>query len=117
MGEPSTLEHVAFNPKEQHSYGSGGSGYGTDTLGRPIYSPLENESYGPKFDGSTRPLGNPLQNGDQLTAKYQYFKDRNKFWQTAMTNQYDLSLFFRRRTVFHVFLRPVPDHFRYHAMG
>jgi TonB-linked SusC/RagA family outer membrane protein len=91
VGETTTLEHVAFEPKEQHSYGSGGSGYGTDTLGRPIYSPLENESYGPKFDGTIRPLGYPLENGDQLTAPYTYFKDRNKFWQTGMTNQYDLS--------------------------
>ena len=86
-----TAEQVAFEPREQHSYGSGGSGYGTDTLGKPIYSPLENESYGPIFDGSTRQLGNPLENGDQLTAKYQYYKDRNKFWQTGMTNQTDLS--------------------------
>src|SRR5579863_1590919 len=86
-----TAEDIAFEPKEQKSYGSGGSGYGTDTLGRPIYSPLENESYGPKFDGSTRPLGDPLQNGDQLTAKYQYFKDRNKFWNTGLTNQTDMS--------------------------
>src|SRR5579872_6524842 len=86
-----TAENVAFEPKEQHSYGSGGSGYGTDTLGKPIYSPLENESYGPIFDGTTRPLGNPLENGDQLTAKYQYYKDRNKFWETGLTNQTDLS--------------------------
>jgi TonB-linked SusC/RagA family outer membrane protein len=92
VGETTTLEHVAFEPIEQHSYGSGGSGYGTDTTGKPLYSPLENESYGPKFDGSTRDLGYPLQNGDQLTAPYNYYKDRNKFWQTGMTNQYDLSV-------------------------
>jgi len=86
-----TAEDIAFEPKEQKSYGSGGSGYGTDTLGRPIYSPLENESYGPHFDGSTRPLGDPLVNGDQQMAKYQYFKDRNKFWNTGLTNQTDMS--------------------------
>jgi TonB-linked SusC/RagA family outer membrane protein len=86
-----TAEKVAFEPKIQKSYGSGGSGYGTDTLGRPLYSPLENESYGPHFDGSKRPLGEPLQNGDQLYATYSFFNDRNKFWQTGMTNQTDMS--------------------------
>jgi len=92
ISQTTTFETVAFNPKEQKQYGSGGSGYGTDTLGQPLYSPLENESYGPKFDGSIRPLGNPLQNGDQLTAKYSFFNDRNKFWQTGVSNQSDFSL-------------------------
>jgi TonB-linked SusC/RagA family outer membrane protein len=92
LGQTTTLEHVAYNPKEQRTYGSGGSGYGTDTLGKPIYSPLENESFGPIFDGTTRNLGNPLENGAQLTAPYQYYKDRNKFWQLGVTNQTDLSL-------------------------
>ncbi len=86
-----TYEHVAFNPKQQKEYGSGGSGYGTDTTGKPYYSPLENESYGPKFDGTMRDLGNPLENGDQLTVPYQFFSDRNKFWQTGLSNQTDLS--------------------------
>jgi TonB-linked SusC/RagA family outer membrane protein len=92
VGQTTTLEHVAYEPREQHSYGSGGSGYGTDTLGKPLYSPLENESYGPIFDGTIRDLGNPLENGDQLTAKYDYYKDRNKFWQLGMTNQTDVSV-------------------------
>ena len=92
LSQTVTFEKVAFNPKEQTQYGSGGSGYGTDTLGRPIYSPLENESYGPKFDGTMRPLGNPLENGAQLTAPYAFFKDRNNFWQTGLSNQSDLSL-------------------------
>jgi TonB-linked SusC/RagA family outer membrane protein len=91
FGQTVTAETVAYNPKEQFQYGSGGSGYGTDTLGQPYYSPLENEAYGPKFDGTTRPLGNPLENGDQLTAPYKYYKDRNKFWQTGLSNQTDVS--------------------------
>ena len=92
ISQTATFERVAFYPKIQTEYGSGGSGYGTDVNGQPYYSPLENESYGPKFDGTMRDLGNPLENGDQLTAPYQYFKDRNKFWQTGLTNQTDLSL-------------------------
>lgn len=91
IGQTTTFERVAFNPKIQTQYGSGGSGYGTDTTGQPIYSPLENESYGPKFDGTMRPLGNPLENGDQLMSPYSFFKDRNKFWQTGVSNQTDIS--------------------------
>ncbi len=91
ISQTTTFEKVAFTPKMQHEYGSGGSGYGTDTTGQPYYSPLENESYGPKFDGSLKPLGNPLENGDQLMAPYEYFKDRDKFWQTGLSNQTDLS--------------------------
>lgn len=91
LSQTTTFETVAFNPKQQHEFGSGGSGYGTDTTGKPYYSPLENESYGPRFDGTMKPLGNPLENGDQLKVPYEYFKDRNKFWQTGMTNQSDLS--------------------------
>ena len=92
VGQATTFEHVAYNPKEQTSFGGGGSGYGTDTLGKPIYSPIENESFGPKFDGTTRNLGVALENGDQLTAPYSYFKDRNNFWQTGVTNQTDFSV-------------------------
>jgi len=92
LSQSVTFEQTAFNPKEQKEFGSGGSGYGTDTTGQPLYSPLENETYGPKFDGSIKPIGNPLENGDQQTTPYSFFKDRNNFWQTGLTNQSDLSL-------------------------
>lgn len=92
LSQTVTFESIAFNPKIQKEYGAGGSGYGTDTTGKPFISPLENESYGPKFDGTLQPLGNPLENGDQQKTPYSFFKDRNKFWQTGLTNQTDLSL-------------------------
>ncbi|QES89807.1 SusC/RagA family TonB-linked outer membrane protein [Rhizosphaericola mali] len=87
-----TFEHVAYMPKMQTEYGQGGSGYGTDSNGEPFYSPVENESYGPKFDGSTKDIGYALENGDQLTGPYSYFKDRSKFWQTGVSNQTNFSL-------------------------
>lgn len=92
VGQTVTFEKVAFNPKEQKEYGSGGSGYGTDTTGKPFYSPLENESYGPKFDGTLKPIGNPLENGDQQMVPYSFFNNRNDFWQTGLSNQTDFSL-------------------------
>lgn len=87
-----TASNVAFNPKEQHEFGGGGDGYGITPDGQGIFSPIENESYGPRFNGATVDLGAPLQDGSQLTVPYSYFKDRNKFWQTGLTNQTGLSL-------------------------
>lgn len=92
MGNTTTVEKVAYNPKLQKDYGSGGDGYGINSDGTPVYSPVENESYGPKFDGTMRDLGVPLADGTILTAPYSYFKDRNKFWQTGLSNQTDFSI-------------------------
>jgi TonB-linked SusC/RagA family outer membrane protein len=87
-----TAAKVSYNPKEQHSFGSGGDGYGLTTDGQGVYSPIENESYGPRFTGAPINLGDPLEDGSQLVVPYSYFKDRNKFWNTGLTNQTGLSL-------------------------
>lgn len=92
ISNTTTAEKVAYNPQLQTSYGSGGDGYGINGNGTPVYSPVENESYGPKFDGTIRPLGVALQDGSILKTPYQYFKDRNKFWQTGLSNQTDFSV-------------------------
>ncbi len=92
ISQTTTAEKVAFNPKLQHEYGGGGDGYGITADGQPVYSAVENESYGPHFDGSMKPLGLALEDGSQLYAPYAYFKDRNKFWQTGLTNQTDFSI-------------------------
>ncbi|QES90381.1 SusC/RagA family TonB-linked outer membrane protein [Rhizosphaericola mali] len=83
---------VAFGPKYQKEFGSGGEGYGYDSNGDPLFESVENQSYGPRYDGSTRDLGYALEDGSQLTAKYSYFKDRMKFWQTGISNQSDFSI-------------------------
>ncbi|ANI89927.1 hypothetical protein A9P82_11890 [Arachidicoccus ginsenosidimutans] len=92
IANTTTWEHVSFLPKLQTKFGSGGAGYGIDENGNPYFSNIENQSYGPAFDGSIINLGDPLENGDQLTTPYSYFEDRNKFWQTGLTNQTDFSL-------------------------
>ncbi len=91
ISNTTTLETVAFNPKEQSGFGGGGNGYGVDPLGNPIYSPIENQSYGPAFDGSIRPIGAHLADGSQQTTPYSW-KDHNKFWNTGSTNQTDFSI-------------------------
>ncbi|MEP6682955.1 MAG: SusC/RagA family TonB-linked outer membrane protein [Parafilimonas sp.] len=87
-----TLEHVAFFPKSQMSYGQGGSSYGYDQNGNPIFSSIENQSYGPHFDGSTVGLGVPLEDGSQDSTKYTGNDTREKFWNTGLTNQTDFSV-------------------------
>ena len=91
LSNTATFETVAFNPVEQKSFGSGGNGYGVDPNGNPLYSPIENQSYGPKFDGSIRNIGNPLADGSQQTTPYSWV-DHNKFWNTGLTNQTDFSV-------------------------
>ena len=92
VSNTTSVESVAFFPKFQKGFGSGGTGYGTDANGQPLYSELENQSYGPAFDGTVRALGSPLENGLQDSAVYRYNKGHLDFWQKGITNQTDLSL-------------------------
>lgn len=92
VSNTTTVESVAFFPKIQKLFGAGGSGYGTDVNGQPGYSYLENQSYGPRFDGVMRPIGVPLEDGSQDSAYYQYNDGHDKFWVKGLTNQSDFSL-------------------------
>lgn len=92
VSNTTTVESVAFFPKIQKLFGAGGSGYGSDLNGRPGYSYLENQSYGPVFDGIKRPIGSPLEDGSQDSAYYQYNDGHDKFWVKGITNQSDFSL-------------------------
>lgn len=92
IANTTTLEQVAFFPKHQTKFGQGGSGYGTDGNGNPIYSPRENQSYGPAFDGSTRQLGDFLEDGSAFYTTYAAKDDWKKFWETGVTNQTDFSI-------------------------
>lgn len=87
-----TLEHTAFLPKTQNQFGQGGSGYGTDQFGNPNGSNIENQAYGPRFDGSPYQLGDPLENGSVFMTTYSYKDDWKKFWKTGVTNQSDFSM-------------------------
>ncbi len=92
VSQTSTIEEVAFFPKFQTKFGAGGSAYGYDEFGNPTWSYLENQSYGPRFDGSMRPLGPPLEDGRQDSARYAYNPGHNGFWQHGLTNQSDFSV-------------------------
>lgn len=87
-----TAEQVAFFPKLQSQFGSGGSAYGYDENGDGIFAGIENQSYGPRYDGSTKALGDPLEDGSQLYAVYASNNSRKEFWNTGVTNQTDFSV-------------------------
>ncbi len=92
LSQTTTVETVAFYPKIQKTFGSGGSSYGYDANGNPnFFSYLENQSYGPAFDGVKRPLGPPLEDGTQDSALYQYNDGHFKFWEKGLTNQSDIN--------------------------
>lgn len=86
VSQTTTIEQVSFFPKFQQGFGSGSNG---DTQ---VYTEYENQQYGPAFDGSIRPVGLPLVNGDQQMLPYQWTGKKNDFWQNGLTNQTDFSL-------------------------
>jgi len=92
LSNTTTVEQVAFYPKIQTKFGSGGSAYGIDASGNPLFNYLENQSYGPAFDGVKRELGPALEDGSQDSAYYSYNPGHNKFWQKGINNQTNFSL-------------------------
>ncbi len=92
VAQTETIESVAFFPKMQTKYGQGGSSYGYDKNGYPLFSPIENQSYGPPFNGATVDLGNPLEDGTQDHTTYSGNDTRKHFWDKGLTNQTDFSV-------------------------
>src|ERR1700722_9017847 len=92
LANTSTFQDISSFPKLQKEYGGGGNGYGVNPDGTPVFSPIENESYGPKFNGQLVDLGYPLANGDQQMVPYSWNNQRSEFWQKSYTNQTDFSV-------------------------
>ena len=84
-----TVEKVAYLPKLQTQFGSGSS---EDANGNGIYDPIENQCYGPAFDGSEVVIGRPLANGALYKVAYEARpKEKLKFWDLGVTTQNDIS--------------------------
>ena len=92
LSQTTTVESVAFFPKIQKKFGAGGSAYGYDANGNPNYfSYLDNQAYGPAFDGHKMALGPALEDGSQDSAYYSYNDGHFKFWEKGITNQSDVN--------------------------
>lgn len=87
LSNTTTMENVSYLPQLQKKFGSGTT---PDTP--PVYTPFENQQYGPRFDGSLRPIGKPLENGVTQMARYSPTDGRTDFWETGMMNQTDFSV-------------------------
>jgi TonB-linked SusC/RagA family outer membrane protein len=84
------VENVSFFPKLQQRFGQGATPDGQH------YDKVENQQYGPAFDGSLRELGYPLEDGQQQYTTYDVKEGngRNDFWESGIQNKTDLSISF-----------------------
>jgi TonB-linked SusC/RagA family outer membrane protein len=84
---------VAFFPKLQTQFGDG-AGEVQDIYGNYGYVPFENQQFGPKFDGTIKPIGLPIEGGAQQMGPYSpiHAKDRINFWNTGLTTQNSVSI-------------------------
>ncbi|MBL7733435.1 MAG: SusC/RagA family TonB-linked outer membrane protein [Chitinophagaceae bacterium] len=83
-------ERISYMPKFQFRFGSG---YSPDPLtGYGTYESIEQQSWGPEFDGSLVQIGQDGPNGEKYMVPYQAIKNaRRKFYDVGMTNQSDVS--------------------------
>ena len=81
LSQTSQVESLSFLPKFQTEFGPGANVYNStlppftadnsvDTNYNTQYQGFENQQYGPRFDGSLRPFGEPLANGDVQMLTY-----------------------------------------------
>lgn len=83
------LENIAYLPKFQKQFGSG---YSQNAYGNGIFDPIEQQSWGDAFDGSTRQMGQTGPDGQRLMLPYSYVKNgRKNFFNTGVTHQTDIS--------------------------
>ncbi|SEN15214.1 TonB-linked outer membrane protein, SusC/RagA family [Mucilaginibacter gossypiicola] len=87
------IENFSYFPKLQREFGGGAGEVIDPNTGFYGYVPYENQSFGPKFDGSTVQLGVPVADGSVQSVKYASTgKDpRLAFFDTGLTEQNDLS--------------------------
>ena len=83
-----TTEQVSNMPQMQKSFGSGTF---TDIV---EYTQYENQQYGPRFDGSIKPIGLPTESGNIMEVPYQWNEKygKNAFWAEGFASQTDVSL-------------------------
>lgn len=76
-------QNISFFPKLQKQFGQGYDG---------IIDPVENWSWGPAYDGQIADIGPQLPDGSQQTTPYVGTDEREKFYDTGVTNQTNVSI-------------------------
>jgi len=91
FSQTTQLESISYLPKFQKTFGSG---YAPDALGYGTFEPIEQQSWGDRFDGSMRQFGQtgPKPDTQKLMLPYSYVENgRRNFFNTGVTNQTDVS--------------------------
>ena len=104
LSQTSQFESISFLPKFQNEFGPGSPNTPVqrlrsfDLLNTPdsgylsLYQGFENQQFGPRFDGSRRPLGEALADGSQQYIDYVARPDEKlKFFNTAYQAQNGIS--------------------------
>jgi TonB-linked SusC/RagA family outer membrane protein len=90
IGNTTLFERVSLFLNQQGEFGSGSS---YDRFGDGVYDPIENQSWGPKFDGTVRPIGQETFEGQTQEIPYTYLpKEKIRFWDTGLNIQNDVSV-------------------------
>jgi TonB-linked SusC/RagA family outer membrane protein len=83
------VENISFLPDFQTRFGSGSS---FNSFGDGIYDPIENQSWGDEFDGSTRPVGQITAEGETQELLYSYIPgEKARFFDQGTSVQNDVS--------------------------
>ena len=86
LSNTTTIEKISFYPELQNRFGSGTDDY-------PVaYEPIENQQYGPAFDGSVKPVGRINEFGEWQYVTYSPRNDKYDFWDTGIASQTDFSV-------------------------
>ena len=85
------FEQIAYMPQFQDRYGSGyDQNIGTTYIGK--FEPIEQQSWGPEFDGTIRQFGQTGPKGEKLLLPYSNVPNgRKNFFATGVTSQTDVS--------------------------
>lgn len=82
-------ERLSYFPRVQKRFGSG---YAPDAAGFGTYEPIEQQSWGPEFNGQMVQVGQNGPNGEKIMVPYSYDENgRTSFFETGITNQTDVS--------------------------
>jgi TonB-dependent SusC/RagA subfamily outer membrane receptor len=90
VGNTTLFENISVFMKMQDRFGSGSA---FNSFGDGIYDPIENQSWGPAFDGTIREVGQVTEDGKLQELPYTYLPDEKRnFFNTGMNIQNDVSV-------------------------